>query len=119
MDGQREDKNSTSRMALPFLPPASLDSSFAMSCPTEADIDTLAEVYYASFAEDPNNTWWWPRDRDAMFEWLHGRIRGKMADRNVRHFQVVDRRAGEVVAFARVSDWGFRVVFLSLSCLVV
>ncbi|KAI0870240.1 hypothetical protein GGS24DRAFT_493153 [Hypoxylon argillaceum] len=88
-------------MALPFLPPASLDSSFAMSCPTEADIDTLAEVYYASFAEDPNNTWWWPRDRDAMFEWLHGRIRGKMADRNVRHFQVVDRRAGEVVAFAR------------------
>ncbi|KAJ8107127.1 hypothetical protein ONZ43_g6833 [Nemania bipapillata] len=72
-----------------------------MSCPTEDDIDALAEVYYDSFAEDPNNTWWWPQDRDAMFEWLHGRIRGKMANRNIRHYQVLDRQGGEVVAFAR------------------
>ncbi|KAI0101994.1 hypothetical protein GGR51DRAFT_299551 [Nemania sp. FL0031] len=88
-------------MALPFLPPASLDSSFVMSRPTEADIDALAKVYYDSFAEDPGNTWWWPSDRDAMFEWLRDRIGGKMALPNVRHFQVVDRKEGDVVAFAR------------------
>ncbi|KAI1120808.1 hypothetical protein F5Y10DRAFT_282996 [Nemania abortiva] len=88
-------------MALPFPPPVCLDSSFIMSRPTEANIDALVKVYYDAFVEDPDNTWWWPRDRSAMFEWLRGRIQGKMADRNVRHFQVVDREGGEVVAFAR------------------
>ncbi|KAI0912059.1 acyl-CoA N-acyltransferase [Ustulina deusta] len=88
-------------MALPFLPPASLDSSFTISCPTEADIDALSEVYFDSFMTDPGNTYWWSPDRDAMSEWLRTRIRKKMADRNVRHFQIVNQKEREVVAFAR------------------
>ncbi|KAI1112295.1 hypothetical protein F5Y14DRAFT_273366 [Nemania sp. NC0429] len=87
-------------MALPFLPPASLDPSFTMSCPTEADIDALTRVYYDSFSTEPGNTWWWPDDRDAMFEWMQDRTRRKISDRNVRHFQVLDGQ-GEVVSFAR------------------
>ncbi|KAI1425641.1 acyl-CoA N-acyltransferase [Xylaria sp. FL1777] len=89
-------------MALPFLPPATLDSSFTVSRPSAADIDALAEVYYDSFMTDPGNTYWWSSDREAMFEWLRDRIRNKMADRNVRHFHVVDQSEREVVvAFAR------------------
>lgn len=87
-------------MGLPFLPPASLDSSFTMSCPTKADIDALVKVYYDSFETEPSNTWWWPSDPDAMLEWIRDRIRRKMSDRNVRHFQVLDDQ-GEVVSFAR------------------
>ncbi|KAI1820426.1 hypothetical protein F4861DRAFT_61688 [Xylaria intraflava] len=87
-------------MALPFSVPASLDASFTMSRPTEADIDRLAQVYYDSFSTDPLNTYWWPSDRDAMFEWLHARIRRKMTDPSVRHFQVLSDQ-NEVVAFAR------------------
>ncbi|KAI0402256.1 hypothetical protein F4802DRAFT_382765 [Xylaria palmicola] len=87
-------------MALPFVPPASLDSSFTISVPTEADLDAMAQVYYDSFAMDPGNTYWWSPDRDAMFEWLRWRIRRKMSDRRVRHFQVRDG-AGELVAWAR------------------
>ncbi|KAI1194667.1 hypothetical protein F5X97DRAFT_310315 [Nemania serpens] len=87
-------------MALPFLPPASLDSSFTMSCPTKANIDALVKVYYDSFESEPSNTWWWPQDPDAMLEWIRDRIRRKMSDHNVRHFQVLDQQ-GEVVSFAR------------------
>ncbi|KAI0448979.1 hypothetical protein F5B21DRAFT_76831 [Xylaria acuta] len=87
-------------MALPFAPPASLDASFTVSRPTEADVNTLANVYFDSFATDPANTYWWPEDRDAMSEWLHERIRRKMSDRSVRHFQILDDHK-EVVAFAR------------------
>ncbi|KAI1751386.1 hypothetical protein F4782DRAFT_195184 [Xylaria castorea] len=87
-------------MALPFALPASLDASFTMSCPTEADINTLANVYFDSFATDLSNTYWWSEDREAMFEWLHERIRRKMSDRSVRHFQILDDQE-EVVAFAR------------------
>ncbi len=50
---------------------------------------------------DPGNTYWWSPDRDAMSEWLRTRIRKKMADRNVRHFQIVNQKEREVVAFAR------------------
>ncbi|KAI0423959.1 hypothetical protein F5Y09DRAFT_354214 [Xylaria sp. FL1042] len=88
-------------MALPFLPPASLDSSFTISRPTSADIDALVEVYYESFLTDPGNTFWWSPDRDAMVEWLRERIRTKMVDRNVRHFYVVNQKDRTVVAFAR------------------
>ncbi|KAI0474286.1 hypothetical protein F4859DRAFT_85335 [Xylaria cf. heliscus] len=87
-------------MALPFTPPASLDASFTMSRPTEADIDRLAKVYFDSFATDPSNTYWWSEDDDAMAEWLHARIRRKMADRGVRHFQILDAQR-DVVAFVR------------------
>ncbi|KAI1271244.1 hypothetical protein F5Y07DRAFT_25863 [Xylaria sp. FL0933] len=88
-------------MALPFIAPASLDSSFTMSRPTSRDVDALAEVYYESFLTDPGNTYWWSPDSDAMMDWLSHRIRTKMADRSVRHFQVVDQKHKAVVAFAR------------------
>ncbi|KAI1734183.1 hypothetical protein F4680DRAFT_439143 [Xylaria scruposa] len=87
-------------MALPFAPPASMDASFTMSRPTKADIHTLAKIYFDSFATDPANTYWWSQDHDAMFEWLHERIRRKMSDRSVRHFQILDDQK-EVVAFVR------------------
>ncbi|KAI8950084.1 hypothetical protein F4801DRAFT_370092 [Xylaria longipes] len=87
-------------MALPSPPAASLDASFTMSRPTEADISALASVYYDSFATNPCNTYWWPEDRDALFEWLHERFQQKMSDRNVRHFQILNDQK-EVVAFAR------------------
>ncbi|KAF2964586.1 hypothetical protein GQX73_g9000 [Xylaria multiplex] len=88
-------------MALPFTPPTSLDPSFTILRPTEADIDALAEIYFDAFATDPGNTFWWSPDYDAMFEWLRARIVKKMADRGVRHFQVVDDQNKAVVAFAR------------------
>ncbi|KAI0554661.1 hypothetical protein F4679DRAFT_526990 [Xylaria curta] len=87
-------------MALPFAPPAFMDASFTMSRPTKADIHTLAKIYFDSFATDPANTYWWSQDHDAMFEWLHERIRRKMSDRSVRHFQILDDQK-EVVAFVR------------------
>lgn len=87
-------------MALPFLPPASLDSSFTMSRPTMADLDALVKVYYDSFETEPSNTWWWPPEPEAMLEWIRDRVRRKMSDRSVRHFQVLDDQ-GEVVSFAR------------------
>jgi hypothetical protein len=92
------------KMALPFPPPAALDSSFTMSRPEEADIDAMSQVYYDSFATDPGNTYWWSPDRDAMFEWLRVRMQRKMADRRTCHFQVLDTSSPdqrEVVAFAR------------------
>ncbi|KAI0973950.1 acyl-CoA N-acyltransferase [Xylaria arbuscula] len=89
-------------MALPFLPPASLDSAFIITRPKEADIDALSEVYFESFATDEGNTFWWSPDHDAMREWLRYRIQKKMADRSVRHFSVIDQREGNVVvSFAR------------------
>ncbi|KAI3322321.1 hypothetical protein HD806DRAFT_122043 [Xylariaceae sp. AK1471] len=94
-------------MALPFPPPASLDSSFTMSRPTEADIDAMTQVYFDAFKSDLGNTYWWSPDRDAMYEWLWKRIEGKMRNRNVRHFQILDNTSSsttgrkEAVAFAR------------------
>ncbi|KAI0207035.1 hypothetical protein F4808DRAFT_19304 [Astrocystis sublimbata] len=87
-------------MALPFPVPASLDASFTMSRPTEADINAMADIYYDSFSPDPGFTYWWSEDREGMFAWLHARIRRKMSDRSVRHFMIVDDQS-EVVAFAR------------------
>ncbi|TGJ83396.1 hypothetical protein E0Z10_g5370 [Xylaria hypoxylon] len=87
-------------MALPFTLPTSLDPSFTVLRPTEADIDAL--VYYDAFATDPGNTYWWSPDHEAMFEWLRERIRRKMADRDVRHFHIVNnQKNNEVIAFAR------------------
>ncbi|GAW17148.1 hypothetical protein ANO14919_065980 [Xylariales sp. No.14919] len=88
-------------MALPFAPLASMDPSFAILRPTEADIETLAEVYFDAFATDPGNTFWWSSDREAMRDWLRARIRKKMADRNVRHYHIVDNHNNDIVAFAR------------------
>ncbi|KAI1303247.1 acyl-CoA N-acyltransferase [Xylaria venustula] len=88
-------------MALPFLAPASLDSAFVITRPKAADIDTLSEVYFESFATDPGNTYWWSPDHDAMREWLRDRIQTKMADRNVRHFSIIDQKEGNIVSFAR------------------
>lgn len=77
-----------------------MDPAFTISCATEADIDAMAQVYYDAFALDSGNTWWWPPERDAMFEWMHGRIQRKLANRNVRHFRVLDDQK-ELVAWAR------------------
>ncbi|KAI3398255.1 hypothetical protein diail_9593 [Diaporthe ilicicola] len=88
-------------MALPFPVPASLSPAFTMSHATEADAECLAEVYYAAFQTDPGNTYWWPADKEPMMEWTVRRTRGKMRDRSVRHYKVVDVQTGDVVAFAR------------------
>ncbi|KAI0141661.1 hypothetical protein GGR57DRAFT_400238 [Xylariaceae sp. FL1272] len=90
-------------MAVPFYPPPTLNSHFALTRPTAADIDTLARVYYDSFSLDPGNTYWWSPDKDAMFIWMHSRILRKMKDPRVRHYQVVDISSWkpETVAFAR------------------
>ncbi|KAI8624820.1 hypothetical protein F5Y19DRAFT_283182 [Xylariaceae sp. FL1651] len=91
-------------MALPFPTPASLSSSFTISRPTKDDIHDMSQVYYESFQTDPGNTYWWSPDQDAMFDWLRMRVQRKMADRSVRHFQVVDSSSPgqrEIVAWAR------------------
>ncbi|KAI1814449.1 hypothetical protein GGS20DRAFT_413331 [Poronia punctata] len=88
-------------MALPFSPPASLDPSFTISRPSEADIDKLAHVYYESFWTGQASIFWWSPDRDTMIDWLHVRVTNKMANPGVRHFQIVDNNNGEVVGFTR------------------
>ncbi|KAI1258647.1 hypothetical protein F5Y18DRAFT_339588 [Xylariaceae sp. FL1019] len=90
-------------MAVPFYPPPTLVSHFALTRPTAADIDALARIYYDSFSLDPGNTYWWSPDKDAMFTWMHSRILCKMQDPSVRHYQVVDISSWkrETVAFAR------------------
>ncbi|KAI1431195.1 acyl-CoA N-acyltransferase [Xylaria sp. CBS 124048] len=87
-------------MALPFTAPASLDPSFSMSCPTEVNIEGLAQVYYESFLTDPALTYWWSPDREVMLDWLRTRTRNKLADHTTRHFHVVNSQK-ETVAYAR------------------
>lgn len=75
-----------------------------MSRPTEADIDTLAQLYYEAFWLNKACTWWWPPDAEAMIEWLRVRVANKMASRGVRHFQVLDNTnpsSKKLVAFSR------------------
>ncbi|KAI1331753.1 hypothetical protein F5Y16DRAFT_359185 [Xylariaceae sp. FL0255] len=88
-------------MSLPFTTLTSLPASFAITRPTGADVDTICEIYYESFKLDLGNTFWWPADKESMFEWMRTRIRRKMADRRVRHFQVIDTEKNVTVAFAR------------------
>lgn len=88
-------------MALPFPIPAGLFPAFTMAAPTEADAESLAEIYYEAFRTDPSNTYWWPAEKEPMMQWMVPRIRNKMRDRSVRHFKVVDAQTGDMVAFAR------------------
>ncbi|KAK7750560.1 hypothetical protein SLS62_007536 [Diatrype stigma] len=91
-------------MALPFPPPTALLSSpsFVVSQPSDADVDAMAEVYYESFMTDPQNTYWWSRDRAAQVAWLRRRLRSKLRDPATRHFKIVDASSDdEIVAWAR------------------
>ncbi|CAJ2503202.1 Uu.00g105960.m01.CDS01 [Anthostomella pinea] len=88
-------------MALPFPSPTSLSPGFTMSRATTDDIDTISELYYETFKPDHGNSFWWPADKTAMLEWLKRRVTGKMNDRGVRHFKIIDAATGHLVAFAR------------------
>lgn len=88
-------------MALPFPTPDSLAPAFALSPVTTADAESLARIYYASFATDPANTYWWPADPDPMLAWMVTRIRRKIAKPDVRHYKITHRPTGDMVAFAR------------------
>ncbi|KAI1441681.1 acyl-CoA N-acyltransferase [Annulohypoxylon stygium] len=88
-------------MALPFPMPPSLSPAFSMSHCTAADVDQLADIYYAAFQMDRRNTFWWTEDKEAMSVWMKRRIRKKMADRSTRHFKVTDTESGDMVAFSR------------------
>ncbi|KAI8966658.1 acyl-CoA N-acyltransferase [Daldinia sp. FL1419] len=88
-------------MALPFPVPPSLAEGFSMSPCTTADVNIIADIYYDAFALDKRNTFWWPPNKEDMFDWMKHRIRRKMDDRSVRHFKITDDQSGDVVAFAR------------------
>ncbi|RYP73039.1 hypothetical protein DL769_004314 [Monosporascus sp. CRB-8-3] len=88
-------------MALPFPPPASLSPSFIMAPPTEADIEAMTDVFLKAFEMDRGNTYWWSPDRAAQHAWMRRRVERNMRDPRVRHFKIVDRASGDLVAWAR------------------
>lgn len=88
--------------ALPFPQPPSLPSTFLLAPAVyPQDLSELSGIYYDAFAAEPENTFWWSPTRDQMMRWLEYRVTTKFANPSVRHYKIVDKPTGKIVAWAR------------------
>ncbi|KXJ90982.1 acyl-CoA N-acyltransferase [Microdochium bolleyi] len=87
---------------LPFPAPPSLHSSFAMlPASLPGDLEQMTAIYYAAFASDPGNCFWWAPTREQQETWLKARITKKFSDPAVRHYKIVHVETGDIAAWAR------------------